>query len=74
MASEQNRWLSAEEIAQHLGVSIDTIYRWIAGRGMPAHKVGRLWKFKTDEVDKWVKAGGASADSSKEDVGKDSKK
>ena len=55
MASEQNRWLSAEEIAQHLGVSIDTIYRWITGRGMPAHKVGRLWKFKTNEVDEWVR-------------------
>ena len=66
MASEQNRWLSAEEIAQHLGVSIDTIYRWIAGRGMPAHKVGRLWKFKTDEVDEGVKAGGA-ADRNKKD-------
>jgi excisionase family DNA binding protein len=60
MAPEQNRWLSAEEIAGHLGVSIDTIYRWIAGRSMPAHKVGRLWKFKTDEVDEWVKAGGAA--------------
>jgi len=68
MASEQNRWLSAEEIAQHLGVSIDTIYRWIAGRGMPAHKVGRLWKFKTDEVDKWVQAGGAADKSDKPDT------
>ena len=27
---------------------------------MPAHKVGRLWKFKTNEVDEWVKAGGAA--------------
>jgi hypothetical protein len=33
-----------------------------------------LWKFKKDQVDAWVEAGGASADSSKEDVGKDSKK
>ncbi|HDL84748.1 MAG TPA: transcriptional regulator, partial [Candidatus Acetothermia bacterium] len=28
--------------------------------GMPAHRMGRLWKFKKDEVDGWVKAGGAS--------------
>ena len=27
---------------------------------MPAHRMGRLWKFKKDEVDKWVKAGGAN--------------
>ncbi len=53
-------WLSAEEIAVHLGVPTDTVYAWIADRGMPAHKVGRLWKFQADEVDEWVRRGGAS--------------
>ena len=57
-----DRWFSVEEIAEHLGVSKDTIYTWISKRGMPAHKVGRLWKFQTVEVDGWVKAGGASDD------------
>lgn len=28
---------------------------------MPAHRVGRLWKFKLSEVDEWVRAGGADA-------------
>lgn len=55
-----DRWLSVEEIAEHLGVSKDTVYAWIAKRNMPAHKVGRLWKFQRDEVDAWVKAGGAN--------------
>jgi hypothetical protein len=27
---------------------------------MPAHRMGRLWKFRKDEVDSWVKAGGAA--------------
>jgi excisionase family DNA binding protein len=26
---------------------------------MPAHKVGRLWKFKKEEIDEWVKSGSA---------------
>jgi hypothetical protein len=26
---------------------------------MPAHRVGRLWKFQKSEIDDWVKAGGA---------------
>ena len=30
---------------------------------MPAHRMGRLWKFKKDEVDGWVKAGGAAEQS-----------
>ena len=55
-----DRWLSVEEIAEHLGVSKDTVYAWIAKRNMPAHRVGRLWKFQKTEVDDWVKVGGAS--------------
>ena len=57
-----DRWVSVEEIAAYLGVSKDTVYGWIAKKDMPAHKVGRLWKFKTDEVDDWVMHGKASDD------------
>nr|ART38928.1 H450 [uncultured bacterium] len=37
----------------------DTVYRWREHRGLRAHRVGRLWKFKLSEVDEWVRAGGA---------------
>ncbi len=56
------RWLSVEEIAAHLGVSRDTIYKWLERKKMPAHKVGRLWKFLASEVDQWVKRGHAGKD------------
>lgn len=56
----QERWLSVEEIAAHLGVNRDTIYKWLIRKKMPAHKVGRLWKFLASEVDQWVKAGDAA--------------
>lgn len=48
-----------DEIVEYLGVSRDTVYNWIATRSMPAHRVGRLWKFKKDAVDAWVQSGGA---------------
>jgi excisionase family DNA binding protein len=51
------RWLSVDEIAAHLGVNPDTIYKWITRKSMPAHKLGRLWKFLASEVDQWVKGG-----------------
>jgi len=54
------RWLSVAEIAEYLGVSKDTIYTWITKRQLPAHKIGKLWKFKTEEVDTWVRNGSAS--------------
>ena len=50
-------WLSADDIAAYLGVTKDTVYAWIAEKGMPAHKVGRLWKFQASEVDEWVRSG-----------------
>lgn len=53
------RWLSVDEIAAHLGVNPDTIYKWITRKGMPAHKLGRLWKFLASEVDQWIKNGEA---------------
>lgn len=57
-----DRWLSVDEICAHLGVSRDTVYKWIKQKDMPAHRVGRLWKFKKDEVDSWVRGGGAGGD------------
>jgi excisionase family DNA binding protein len=54
-------WLSADDIAAHIGVTKDTVYAWISEKQMPAHKVGRLWKFQTSEVDEWVRGGGAAA-------------
>jgi len=53
-------WFSVEEIAKHLGVSKETIYRWLDREIIPAHRMGKLWKFQASEVDEWVKSGGAS--------------
>lgn len=58
-------WVSLDAIARHLDVSKDTVYRWITQRDMPAHKVGRKWKFKVSEVDGWVREGNAGEDSRK---------
>ncbi|GAA2440699.1 MULTISPECIES: helix-turn-helix domain-containing protein [Mycobacteriaceae] len=60
-------WLSADGIATHLGVTKDTVYAWIAEKGMPAHKVGRLWKFQSAEVDDWVRREGHRADDTARD-------
>jgi len=62
----KDRWLSVSDICQYLGVSNDTIYKWIEKNKMPAHRMGRLWKFKIEEVDDWVKGGGAADNPNKD--------
>lgn len=54
-------WFAVDEVARHLGVARDFVYRWIDDKALPAHRVGRLWNFKLSEVDEWVRAGGADA-------------
>jgi len=58
ISSGELRWFSVNEVAAHLGVAADTVYRWIENKGLPAHRVGRLWKCKLPEVDAWVRGGG----------------
>ena len=59
-------WVIAEDVALHLGVAKDTDYRWRERKGLPAHRVGRLWKFQLSEIDEWVRAGGADEDQDRE--------
>ena len=53
-----DRWIGIEEAANYLGVNKDTIRNWIKkDTGIPAHRIGKLWKFKKLELDAWIKSG-----------------
>lgn len=53
-----DKWIGIEEAANYLSVNKDTIRNWIKkDNGIPAHKIGKLWKFKKSELDQWVKSG-----------------
>ena len=54
MASTEN-WVDIVEVATHLQVTKDSIYRWVNSKSFPAHRVGRLPRFKLSEVDEWVR-------------------
>ncbi|MCQ4936329.1 helix-turn-helix domain-containing protein [Anaerotignum propionicum] len=56
----ESKWLTLVEICDYLKVSRETILNWINKKNMPAHKVGRLWRFDVTEVDQWIKSGGAA--------------
>ena len=52
-----DNWIGIEEAANYLGVTKETIRNWIKKTDIPAHKIGKLWKFKISELDVWVKSG-----------------
>ena len=54
-----DRYYSMPEICQCLGISRDTALRWIGTKNVPAHKIGKNWKFKVSEIDEWVNNGQA---------------
>lgn len=58
-----DKWIGIEQAAEYLGVNKDTIRNWIKkGKGIPAHKIGKLWKFKASELDAWIKSGQSAID------------
>jgi len=53
-----DKWVNIDAAAEYLGVKPVTIRDWIRkGKDIPAHKIGKLWKFKFSELDEWVKSG-----------------
>lgn len=50
-------WIGIDEASKYLDVTKDTVRNWIKKTDIPAHKVGKLWKFKKSELDVWIKSG-----------------
>ena len=65
--NQPENWSSMDDMIKYLNVSRETILNWINERNMPAHKIGRLWKFKFSEVDEWIRSGQAAGDVDSDD-------
>lgn len=51
-------WVNIDEAAEYLGIKTVTLRTWIKKEnGVPAHKVGKLWKFRKSEIDEWITSG-----------------
>ena len=58
-----DKWINIDEAAEYLGIKPGTIRDWSRkGKGIPAHKIGKLWKFKCSELDAWVASGKSAMD------------
>ncbi len=56
-----DKWINIDEAAEYLGIKTVTLRGWIKkDETLPAHKVGKQWKFKRSEIDEWVKSGNSA--------------
>jgi len=63
MSEKIEEWINVDQAAEFFGVKPATIREWIRkGKGIPATKIGKQWKFKYSELDAWAKSGAAADD------------
>lgn len=59
----EDNYISLEEAANFLNIKPVTLRKWIKqNKDLPAHQIGRLWKFKRSELDEWVQSGKSAMD------------
>ncbi len=56
---KNEKYISLDEAAEYMGIKPVTLRSWIKDpeKELPAHKIGRFWKFKCSEIDEWVNSG-----------------
>ena len=46
--------MTVDEVAQYLGVVPDTVYRKARRGEIPAVKMGKMWRFPKETLDRWL--------------------
>ena len=49
-------WVSTKEISEHIGITVETVRKWIKLEKITCHCIGKSWKLQVSEVDEWVKS------------------
>jgi excisionase family DNA binding protein len=53
-----DNYISLDDAAEYLNIKPVTLRKWIKQKiDLPAHQIGRLWKFKCSELDAWINSG-----------------
>src|SRR2546422_11648315 len=46
--------MNIRQASQYLGVSPDTLYKYVGEQTIPAFKLGNRWRFKKSKLDQWM--------------------
>ncbi len=50
-----NEVMTAQEVAEYLGLAVETIYRKARAGEIPAMRIGRRWRFVREALEAWVR-------------------
>lgn len=54
-ANLEDNYINLEKAAEYLNIKPVTLRKWISQKkDLPAHQIGKLWRFKKSELDAWV--------------------
>ena len=46
--------MNIRQASEYLGVSADTLYKYVNEQKIPAFKLGNRWRFKKSKLDQWM--------------------
>jgi excisionase family DNA binding protein len=53
--SDLDRWMTKNEVAKYLSVSVRTLDRWCAvGKGPRRYDNGEIVRYRKSDIDKWI--------------------
>lgn len=59
-------FISIEDAAKYLNIKPVTLRKWVKGGKVPAHQIGKQWKFKISELDAWINSGESAINNKRE--------
>jgi excisionase family DNA binding protein len=54
LVNESREVMNVRQASQYLGISPDTLYRYITEGEIPAFKLGNRWKLRKTILDRWM--------------------
>jgi len=48
--------MNVDELAQYLNLQKQTIYNWLNQNKIGGIKIGGVWRFDKNEIDKWLRS------------------
>lgn len=53
-SGKNKRLINIHELSELLGICVNTIYSWVSEKKIPYTKMGRLLRFDSEKINRWI--------------------